>query len=114
MSQPRQEEQPSDDHLFFVEVTLLNNSISNVFVDIQASRLHVLFLISELLFGLQAKLCGGKFVLVEARRKGFFSFGKQRVLCHNLVDLLRHLSRAFDNVRLSHSTVFATISIIGY
>ncbi|TVT96682.1 hypothetical protein EJB05_58104 [Eragrostis curvula] len=65
VSQPRQEEQPSDDHLFFVE----------------------------------AKLCSGKFVIVEARRKGFFSLGKQRVLCHNLVDLLRHLSRAFDNVR---------------
>uniref|UniRef100_A0A453FKB3 Clustered mitochondria protein N-terminal domain-containing protein n=2 Tax=Aegilops tauschii TaxID=37682 RepID=A0A453FKB3_AEGTS len=68
VTQPRQEEQPSDDHLFFLE----------------------------------AKLCNGKFVIVEARRKGFFSFGKQRVLCHNLVDLLRHLSRAFDNVRLSH------------
>ncbi|KAJ1288399.1 hypothetical protein BS78_02G086600 [Paspalum vaginatum] len=63
VSQPRQEEQPSDDHLFFLE----------------------------------AKLCGGKFTVVEARRKGFFSLGKQRVLCHNLVDLLRHLSRAFDN-----------------
>ncbi len=54
-----------------------------------------------MLAGLQAKLCNGKFVVVEARRKGFFSLGKQRVLCHNLVDLLRHLSRAFDNVRLS-------------
>lgn len=63
VTQPRQEEQPSDDHLFYLE----------------------------------AKLCNGKFVIVEARRKGFFSFGKQRVLCHNLVDLLRHLSRAFDN-----------------
>ncbi|VAH64196.1 unnamed protein product [Triticum turgidum subsp. durum] len=63
VTQPRQEEQPSDDHLFFLE----------------------------------AKLSNGKFVIVEARRKGFFSFGKQRVLCHNLVDLLRHLSRAFDN-----------------
>lgn len=63
VTQTRQEEQPSDDHLFFLE----------------------------------AKLCNGKFVIVEARRKGFFSFGKQRVLCHNLVDLLRHLSRAFDN-----------------
>ncbi|GJN07605.1 hypothetical protein PR202_ga25509 [Eleusine coracana subsp. coracana] len=65
---------------------------------------YVLYLIRESLLGSQAKLCGGKYVLVEARRKGFFSLGKQRVLCHNLVDLLRHLSRAFDNVRLSHST----------
>lgn len=63
VSQPRQEEQPSDDHLFFLE----------------------------------AKLCSGKFIVVESRRKGFFSLGKQRVLCHNLVDLLRHLSRPFDN-----------------
>ena len=64
-------------------------------------------LIGELLADFQAKLCNGKFFIVEARRKGFFSFGKQRVLCHNLVDLLRHLSRAFDNVRLSHILVIA-------
>lgn len=35
---------------------------------------------------------------VEACRKGFYSVGKQRILCHNLVDLLRQISRAFDNV----------------
>lgn len=46
----------------------------------------------------QVKLCNGKVVLVEACRKGFYSVGKQRILCHNLVDLLRQLSRAFDNV----------------
>lgn len=78
VTQTRQEEQPSDDHLFFLE----------------------------------AKLCNGKFVIVEARRKGFFSFGKQRVLCHNLVDLLRHLSRAFDNVCLSYILVFIYVRII--
>jgi hypothetical protein len=44
------------------------------------------------------KLCNGKLVQVEACRKGFYSVGKQRILCHNLVDLLRQLSRAFDNV----------------
>ncbi|XP_073110528.1 protein REDUCED CHLOROPLAST COVERAGE 1 isoform X2 [Elaeis guineensis] len=60
---PRQDECPSDDHLFFLE----------------------------------AKLCNGKLVVVEARAKGFYSLGKQRVLCHDLVDLLRQLSRAFDN-----------------
>ncbi|KAF4384572.1 hypothetical protein F8388_003879 [Cannabis sativa] len=43
------------------------------------------------------KLCNGKVVHVEACRKGFYSVGKQRILCHNLVDLLRQLSRAFDN-----------------
>lgn len=50
---------------------------------------------------MQAKLCSGKFVIVEARKRGFYSLGKQRVLCHNLVDLLRHLTRAFDNVSLN-------------
>ncbi|KAG6730306.1 hypothetical protein I3842_01G073700 [Carya illinoinensis] len=49
------------------------------------------------LFSLDVKLCNGKVVHVEACRKGFSSFGKQRILCHNLVDLLRQLSRAFDN-----------------
>ncbi|XP_061999783.1 protein REDUCED CHLOROPLAST COVERAGE 1 isoform X1 [Rosa rugosa] len=49
------------------------------------------------LFSLEVKLCNGKVVLVEACRKGFYSVGKQRILCHNLVDLLRQLSRAFDN-----------------
>ncbi|PON98017.1 Clustered mitochondria protein [Trema orientale] len=49
------------------------------------------------LFSLEVKLCNGKVVHVEACRKGFYSVGKQRILCHNLVDLLRQLSRAFDN-----------------
>ncbi|KAL5572105.1 hypothetical protein UlMin_021702, partial [Ulmus minor] len=49
------------------------------------------------LFSLEVKLCNGKLVHVEACRKGFYSVGKQRILCHNLVDLLRQLSRAFDN-----------------
>ncbi|KAJ0964926.1 hypothetical protein J5N97_026064 [Dioscorea zingiberensis] len=59
----RQDERPSDDHLFFLEV----------------------------------KLCNGKLALVEACARGFYGVGKQRLLCHNLVDLLRQLSRAFDN-----------------
>ncbi|CAN6566025.1 unnamed protein product [Malus baccata var. baccata] len=49
------------------------------------------------LFSLEVKLCNGKVVLVEACRKGFYNVGKRRILCHNLVDLLRQLSRAFDN-----------------
>ncbi|GAV80990.1 eIF3_p135 domain-containing protein/TPR_12 domain-containing protein [Cephalotus follicularis] len=49
------------------------------------------------LFSLQVKLSNGKLVHVEACRKGFFSAGKLPILCHNLVDLLRQLSRAFDN-----------------
>ncbi|KAK4266996.1 hypothetical protein QN277_023845 [Acacia crassicarpa] len=49
------------------------------------------------LFSLDVKLCNGKVIHVEACRKGFYSVGKQRILCHNLVDLLRQLSRAFDN-----------------
>lgn len=49
------------------------------------------------LFSLDVKVCNGKVVHVEACRKGFYSVGKQRILCHNLVDLLRQISRAFDN-----------------
>ncbi|XP_016503673.2 protein REDUCED CHLOROPLAST COVERAGE 1 [Nicotiana tabacum] len=49
------------------------------------------------LFSLEVKLCNGKLVIIEACRKGFYNFGKQGILCHNLVDLLRQLSRAFDN-----------------
>lgn len=46
------------------------------------------------------KLCNGKLVHIEGCRKGFCSIGKQRIICHNLVDLLRQISRAFDNVSL--------------
>ncbi|KAG9448274.1 hypothetical protein H6P81_014402 [Aristolochia fimbriata] len=48
-------------------------------------------------FTLEVKLCNGKLVIVEACNKGFYGLGKQQLLCHNLVDLLRRLSRAFDN-----------------
>ncbi|KAL9262358.1 REDUCED CHLOROPLAST COVERAGE 1-like protein [Drosera capensis] len=48
------------------------------------------------LFLLNVKLCNGKWVLIEACKRGFLSFGKQRILTHNLVDFLRQLSRAFD------------------
>ncbi|KAB2070094.1 hypothetical protein ES319_A08G135900v1 [Gossypium barbadense] len=48
------------------------------------------------LFSLDIKLCNGKLVHVESCRKGFYSVEKQRILCHNLVDLLRQLSKAFD------------------
>ncbi|KAL4326045.1 hypothetical protein GQ457_11G001660 [Hibiscus cannabinus] len=48
------------------------------------------------LFSLDVKLCNGKLVHVEVRRKGFYSVGKHRILCHNLVELLRQLSKAFD------------------
>ncbi|KAI4303417.1 hypothetical protein MLD38_039051 [Melastoma candidum] len=51
----------------------------------------------EHIFSLDVKLCNGKLVHVEACRRGFFSSGKQPILCHNLVDLLRHQSRAFFN-----------------
>lgn len=52
---------------------------------------------------IKVKLCNGKVLHVEACRKGFYSVGKQRILCHNLVDLLRQLSRAFDNVSFTDS-----------
>ncbi|XP_051146563.1 protein REDUCED CHLOROPLAST COVERAGE 1 [Andrographis paniculata] len=49
------------------------------------------------LFTLEVKLFSGKLVPIEATKNGFYSTGKQQILCHNLVDLLRQLSRAFDN-----------------
>lgn len=57
----------------------------------------VFFMITAVVL-IQVKLCNGKLANIEACRKGFYSVGKQRILCHNLVDLLRQLSRAFDNV----------------
>ncbi|CAH8250854.1 unnamed protein product [Arabidopsis lyrata] len=49
------------------------------------------------LLSIDVKLCNGKIVHIEGCRKGFYSIGKQRIICHNLVDLLRQISRAFDN-----------------
>ncbi|XP_043716291.1 protein TSS isoform X2 [Telopea speciosissima] len=51
----------------------------------------------NLLFSIEVKLSNGKLVLVEVCSKGFYSVGKQRLLSHRLVDLLRQLSRAFNN-----------------
>uniref|UniRef100_A0A164TYR7 Clu domain-containing protein n=1 Tax=Daucus carota subsp. sativus TaxID=79200 RepID=A0A164TYR7_DAUCS len=48
------------------------------------------------LFSLEVKVCNGKLINVEVCRKGFYIVGKHRILCHNLVDLLRQLNRAFD------------------
>ncbi|MCE3216088.1 hypothetical protein HAX54_004796 [Datura stramonium] len=53
--------------------------------------------LNDYLFSLEVKLCNGKLVFIEACRKGFYYIGKHGILCHNLVDLLRQLSRAFDN-----------------
>lgn len=63
----------------------------------RSGRQHDEILIDDHLFSLEVKLCNGKLVLAEACRKGFYSIGKQRILCHNLIDLLRQLSRAFEN-----------------
>ncbi|KAL1536010.1 protein REDUCED CHLOROPLAST COVERAGE 1-like [Salvia divinorum] len=49
------------------------------------------------LFSLEVKLCNGKLFFIETSRKGFYGTGKQQFFCHNLVGLLRQLSRAFDN-----------------
>ncbi|KAH9620821.1 hypothetical protein KSS87_015128 [Heliosperma pusillum] len=49
------------------------------------------------LFILETKLCNGKLVRIEACKRGFICIGKHRILTHNLVDLLRQISRAFDN-----------------
>ncbi|GMH08857.1 hypothetical protein Nepgr_010697 [Nepenthes gracilis] len=48
------------------------------------------------LFFLNVKLCYGKLVLVDACIRGFLSFKRHHILGHNLVDLLRRHSRAFD------------------
>ncbi|KAF9669070.1 hypothetical protein SADUNF_Sadunf14G0069500 [Salix dunnii] len=53
--------------------------------------------VDDHLFSLDVKLCNGKLLQVEACKKGFYGVGKQRISCNNLVDLLRQLSRAFDN-----------------
>ncbi|CAN8295947.1 unnamed protein product [Cochlearia groenlandica] len=51
----------------------------------------------EHLLSIDVKLCNGKLVHIEGCRKGYYSIGKQRIICHSLVDLLRQISRAFDN-----------------
>ncbi|KAK9130976.1 hypothetical protein Sjap_011463 [Stephania japonica] len=50
--------------------------------------------------GIDVKLCNGKVVTIEACKRGFCSVDKQQLWSHSLVDLLRQLSRAFDNVSL--------------
>ncbi|KAK8974230.1 hypothetical protein V6N11_034599 [Hibiscus sabdariffa] len=67
------------------------------FIRRAAKRLVEKIATDDHLFSLEVKLCNGKLVHVEAYRKGFYSAGKQQILCHNLADLLRQLSRAFDN-----------------
>ncbi|KAI8023162.1 Protein TSS [Camellia lanceoleosa] len=64
-------------------------------------------LVDDHLFSLEVKLCNGKLVLIEACRKGFYCVGKQQILCHNLIDLLRQLSRAFDNAYNDLMTAFS-------
>lgn len=66
-----------------------------LFLDVAISPLVMPFAFHILY---QVKLCNGKLVHIECCRKGFYSVGKQRIICHNLVDLLRQISRAFDNV----------------
>ncbi|KAH6789298.1 Tetratricopeptide repeat superfamily protein [Perilla frutescens var. frutescens] len=53
--------------------------------------------VDDHIFFLEVKLCNGKLIIVEASGKGFYGAGKQQFFCHNLVDLMRQLSRAFDN-----------------
>lgn len=98
-----------DDHLFSLEVRASwTDSFSTYHMTFHfahigsAIKTFVKCIVDE-----QVKLCNGKLVFVEACRKGFCSIGKQRILCHSLVDLLRQLSRAFDNVS------FADLLILG-
>uniref|UniRef100_A0A5B6ZE29 Clu domain-containing protein n=1 Tax=Davidia involucrata TaxID=16924 RepID=A0A5B6ZE29_DAVIN len=48
-------------------------------------------------FEMQIKICNGKLIQVVASVKGFYTFGKQSLQSHSLVDLLQQLSRAFAN-----------------
>lgn len=96
----------ADDHLFSLDV----NISSHIHIYIYTHTYTFMFTCVYTFFCcldffdfffwviVKVKLCNGKIVHVEACRKGFYSVGKQRILCHNLVDLLRQLSRAFDNV----------------
>ncbi|KAJ4952098.1 hypothetical protein NE237_028930 [Protea cynaroides] len=77
-------------------------SLSHLTPPIQFIRRVTLQQINEILpekhlFSVEVKLSNGKLVLVEVRNIGFYTVGKQRLLSHSLVDLLRQLSRAFDN-----------------
>ncbi|GMH27900.1 hypothetical protein Nepgr_029743 [Nepenthes gracilis] len=47
-------------------------------------------------FFLMVQLCYAKLLLVNTPRRGFISFGRHRILKHNLVDLLRQHSHTFD------------------
>ncbi|KAA8540510.1 hypothetical protein F0562_024571 [Nyssa sinensis] len=48
-------------------------------------------------FEIQIKICNGRLIQVIASVKGFYTFGKQSLQSHSLVDLLQQLSRAFAN-----------------
>ncbi|KAL2338169.1 hypothetical protein Fmac_012615 [Flemingia macrophylla] len=48
-------------------------------------------------FQLQVKICNGKVIEVVGSVKGFYTFGKQALRSHTLVDLLQQLSRGFAN-----------------
>lgn len=91
-----------DDHLLSLEVraswTDLFSTCYRTFQFLTISTAIKIKCHRKCIVNEQVKLCNGKLVFVEACRKGFCSVGKQRILCHSLVDLLRQLSRAFDNV----------------
>ncbi|ERN14126.1 hypothetical protein AMTR_s00021p00245460 [Amborella trichopoda] len=63
----------------------------------RSTRQYNDILLKDDLFSLEVKLCNGKLIFVQACTKGFYKVGKQQNICHNLVDLLRLLSRAFAN-----------------
>lgn len=95
----------ANDHLFSLDVRYFwwtNLLIANQNYVLLQCRSEILT--SHCWF--QVKLCNGKLVHVEACRKGFYCVGKQRILCHNLVDLLRQISRGFDNVSVANACYF--------
>ncbi|GMH22793.1 hypothetical protein Nepgr_024636 [Nepenthes gracilis] len=64
---------------------------ANVFSHLQPNRPKSLRIPATKLFTTPSKL-----LLVNTPRRGFISFGRHRILKHNLVDLLRQHSHSFD------------------
>lgn len=98
MTKRETEDIATEDHLLSIDVRRKFVIVAQLVVSRCSNRLLVDIVC---VFNLsQVKLCNGKLVHIEGCRRGFYSIGKQRIICHNLVDLLRQISRAFDNVSL--------------
>ncbi|XP_068651789.1 protein REDUCED CHLOROPLAST COVERAGE 2-like [Aristolochia californica] len=57
-------------------------------------------------FQVDVRICNGKLVTIVASNKGFYPAGKQPLLSHSLVGLLKQISRAFDGAYSSLMKAF--------